>query len=136
MRDQLLWGSIERLLIELHTCALGRSREYAAVRLQTQPPSKEQRRHHPNYCVLQPSNPAGSYLRLGSSKTSNYIQPYIQGTTEPLIASLYHDRAETAAASTVLDCLNNQLDPAIRSPTQTRSINTVTAASRQCLDGL
>jgi hypothetical protein len=33
VRDQLPWGSTERLLLELHLHALGRSREYAAVRL-------------------------------------------------------------------------------------------------------
>jgi hypothetical protein len=76
VRDQLAWGSIERLLLELHLHALGRSREYASVRLFTEVPSKEQRRRHPNYCVLHPSGPAGSYLRLASFKTSGYIGPY------------------------------------------------------------
>ncbi len=40
-RDTLPYGSIQRLLVELHTCCLGRSREYAAVRLFTQVPSRE-----------------------------------------------------------------------------------------------
>jgi hypothetical protein len=76
VRNQLAWGSIERLLLELHLHALGRSREYASVRLFTEVPSKEQRRRHPNYCVLHPSGPAGSYLKLASFKTCGYIGPY------------------------------------------------------------
>jgi hypothetical protein len=75
VRDQLPWGSIERLLLELHTHVLGRSREYASVRLFTEVPSKQQRRRHPNYCVLHPSGPAGSYLRLGVFKTSKHVGP-------------------------------------------------------------
>jgi hypothetical protein len=75
-RDQLQWGSLDRLLLELHTHALGRSREYASVRLYTEVPNKDQRRLWPNHCVLLPSDPAGSYLRLGSFKTSSYIGPY------------------------------------------------------------
>jgi hypothetical protein len=73
VRDQLAWGSIERLLLELHTHALGRSREYAAFRLFREVPNKEQRRRHPNYCVLHPNGPTGSYLRLGSFKTSCHV---------------------------------------------------------------
>ncbi len=91
VRDQLPWGSIERLLLELHLHALGRSREYASVRLFTEVPSKEQRRRHPNNCVLHPSGPAGSYLRLASFKTSGYIGPY----KVPLSPSLH--RAITAS---------------------------------------
>jgi hypothetical protein len=52
MRDRLPMGTIERLLLELHTCCLGRSREYAVVRLFAEPPSKEMRRKYPNHCVL------------------------------------------------------------------------------------
>jgi hypothetical protein len=84
VRDQQPWGSIESLLLELHTHALGRSREYAAVKLFKQPPTKEQRRRHPNYCVLG-RNPASSYLRLGSFKTSSYLGPQ----KLPLNASLH-----------------------------------------------
>jgi hypothetical protein len=79
VRDQQpygIYGSTERLLLELHTTALGRSREYACVRLFRQPPSKEQRRRYPNFCVLQPSGPVGSYLRVGKFKTVGYIGPY------------------------------------------------------------
>jgi hypothetical protein len=85
VRDKLPWGSIERLLLELHTHALGRSREYATLKLFKQPPTKEQRRLHPNYCVLHPSGPASSYLRLGSFKTSSYLGPQ----KVPLNASLH-----------------------------------------------
>jgi hypothetical protein len=85
VRDRLPLGTIERLLLELHTCCLGRSREYAAVRLFTEPPSKELRRQYPNHCVLHPNGPAGSYLRFGDFKTSGHVGAY----KVPLTASLH-----------------------------------------------
>jgi hypothetical protein len=54
VRDTLPVGSTERVLLELHTCCLGRSREYAAVKLFTAEPSKDERRAWPNYIVLHP----------------------------------------------------------------------------------
>jgi hypothetical protein len=76
IRDTLPFGSIERLLVELHTHALGRSREYSAVRLFTQVPSNELRRRYPNHCVLDPRDPARSYLRFGDYKTAAHVGPY------------------------------------------------------------
>jgi hypothetical protein len=102
VRDQLAWGSIERLLLELHTHALGRSREYASVRLFREVPSKEQRHRHPNYCVLHPSGPAGSYLRLGSFKTSGYIGPHKLPLNASLHRAIMTSRAEAAAAAVSL----------------------------------
>ena len=75
-RDTLPYGSIQRLLVELHTCCLGRSREYAAVRLFTQVPSREMRRRYPNHCVLHPRDPASSYLRFGDYKTAAHVGAY------------------------------------------------------------
>ena len=76
IRDTLPYGSIERLLVELHTHALGRSREYAAVRLFTQVPSRAMRRRYPNHCVLHPRDPASSYLRFGDYKTAAHVGAY------------------------------------------------------------
>jgi hypothetical protein len=76
IRDTLPYGSMERLLVELHTHALGRSREYAAVRLFTQVPSRDMRRRYPNHCVLHPRDPASSYLRFGDYKTAAHVGPY------------------------------------------------------------
>lgn len=76
VRDKLPMGSIERVLLELHTHAIGRSREYAAVRIFDAAPSRDQRRAHPNHIVLHPSDPARSYLRLGSYKTSRHLGAY------------------------------------------------------------
>ncbi len=63
VRDQLPWHSTERLLLELHLHALGRSREYASVRLFTEVPNKEQRKRHPIivYCTpaAQPARTCG-----------------------------------------------------------------------------
>lgn len=86
VRDSLALGTIERLLLELHTHALGRSREYACVRLFTQVPSKKQRRRHPNHLVLMhPRDPSGSYLRVNDHKTRGHTGPY----KVPLNASLH-----------------------------------------------
>jgi hypothetical protein len=77
VRDTLPYGSIERLLVELHTHTLGRSREYSAVRLfTTVPTSRELRRRYPNHCVLDPRDPARSYLRFGDYKTAAHVGPY------------------------------------------------------------
>jgi hypothetical protein len=76
VRDRLPMGSIERVLLELHTHAIGRSREYAAVRIFDAAPSKVHRRAHPNHIVLHPSDPARSYLRLGSYKTARHLGAY------------------------------------------------------------
>jgi hypothetical protein len=51
VRDALPMGGTERVLLELHTCCLGRSREYAAVKLFTAEPSKDERRAWPNHII-------------------------------------------------------------------------------------
>jgi hypothetical protein len=76
VRDGLAMGSTERLLLELHTYCLGRSREYAAVKLFTAEPSKEERQAWPNYIVLHPHDPMRSHLRLGSFKTRRHVGAY------------------------------------------------------------
>lgn len=76
VRDSLAMGTVDRLILELYSCALGRSREYAAVRLFRHAPSKELRRRYPNYCLLHPHDPAGSYLRVGDFKTHTVVGPY------------------------------------------------------------
>jgi hypothetical protein len=76
VRDAQAMGSIERVLLELHTHAIGRSREYAAVRIFNAAPSRDQRKAHPNHIVLHPQDPARSYLRLGSYKTSRHLGAY------------------------------------------------------------
>jgi hypothetical protein len=101
VRDQLPWGSIERLLLELHTHALGRSREYASVRLFTEAPSKEQRRRQPNYCVLHPQRPSGFILEAGIIQDQRPCRP-LQDTTEPITASSHHDLTEAASAAVSL----------------------------------
>ncbi len=76
VRDTLQFGTIQRLLLELYTHALARSREYASVRIFTEVPTKELRRMYPNHCVLHPSGPAKSYLRIGDHKTAGHVGPY------------------------------------------------------------
>jgi hypothetical protein len=74
--DALLpWGSIERVLLELYTHALGRSREYACVPLLFTRPTDQQKRRWPNHCVLG-AHAHDSYLRLADFKTSKHVGNY------------------------------------------------------------
>ncbi len=96
-RDSLPMGSIERLLLELHTHAIGRSREYAAVKIFNAPPTKEQRRAWPNHIVLQ-DDPLSSYLRMADYKTSRHLGAYklilSPALHQAIVASLHkHPRA-------------------------------------------
>lgn len=76
IRDALPWGSIERVLLELH--ALGRSREYACVPLLFTRPTDQQKRRWPNHRMLG-AHAHESYLHLADFKPASMLETTASG---------------------------------------------------------